>query len=283
MTVYLTKVWGFTEPVGPLQFSTDGWRDRARNALRPGDLVVLVGTKGPPTEDAERGRLLGMMEPTTEPVLSLDFDLPTRPEHFDEGAHYKWPYGLLNRNAWRLLDRPLLEEVSDRSFNMDSALGLVDLSASEAARILALRRIEAPLLAPTVRARARLEGLDAVRRRSAPPPTTTRRGVMHMRGAPAFTYALKLKGASSIAFKIGWAFDYKLRTRQFNIASMPQLGGISYVPVFNQLWDTARQAFVMEQDLLRHFSTRRHPHNSEVLVGVAEEELQRAWIDFMRR
>jgi hypothetical protein len=283
MTVYLTKVWGFSEPVGPLQFSTEGWRDRARRSLRPGDLVVLVGTKGPPTVDDERGRLLGVMEPTTEPVLSLDFDLPTRPEHFDESANYKWPYGLLNRNAWRLLDRPLLEDISDRSFNMDSALGLVELTPAEAERILALRRTEAPLLAPTVRARARIDGLDAVRRRSAPPPTTARRGVMHMRRAPAFTYALRLNGASAIAFKIGWAFDYKQRTRQFNTASMPQLGGISYIPVLNQLWDTARQAFAMEQALLRHFDARRHPHNGEIIFGVTENELQSSWIDFMRR
>lgn len=283
MTVYLTKVWGFTEPVGPLQFSTEGWRDRARRSLRSGDLVVLVGTKGPPTVDDERGRLLGVMEPTTEPVLSLDFDLPTRPEHFDESANYKWPYGLLNRNAWRLLDRPLLEDISDRSFNMDSALGLVELTPTETERILALRRTEAPLLAPTARARARIDGLDAVRRRSAPPPTTTRRGVMHMRRAPAFTYALRLNGASATAFKIGWAFDYKQRTRQFNTASMPQLGGISYIPVLNQLWDTARQAFAMEQALLRHFDARRHPHNGEVIFGVTESELQSIWIDFMRR
>jgi hypothetical protein len=283
MTVYLTKVWGFTEPVGPLQFSTEGWRDRARRSLRPGDLVVLVGTKGPPTDEDERGRLLGMMEPTTEPVLSLDFDLPTRPEHFDESANYKWPYGLLNRNAWRLLDRPLLEDISDRSFNMDAVLGLVELTLTEAEHILALRRTEAPLLTPTVRARARIDGLDAVRRRSAPPPSTTRRGVMHVRRAPAFTYALRLNGASAIAFKIGWAFDYKQRTRQFNTASMPQLGGISYSPVLNQLWDTARQAFAMEQALLRHFDARRHPHNGEVIFGVTENELQSAWIDFMRR
>lgn len=283
MTVYLTKVWGFSEPVGPLQFSTEGWRDRARRSLRPGDLVVLVGTKGPPTDEDERGRLLGIMEPTTEPVLSLDFDLPTRPEHFDESANYKWPYGLLNRNAWRLLDRPLLEDISDRSFNMDAVLGLVELTSMEADRILALGRTEAPLLAPTVRARARIDGLDAVRRRSAPPPTTERRGVMHMRRAPAFTYALRLNGASAIAFKIGWAFDYKQRTRQFNTASMPHLGGISYIPVLNQLWDTARQAFAMEQALFRHFDERRHPHNGEIIFGVTENELQSIWIDFIRR
>jgi len=30
--------------VGPLQFSTQGWRENALEKLQPGDLVVLVGT-----------------------------------------------------------------------------------------------------------------------------------------------------------------------------------------------------------------------------------------------
>jgi hypothetical protein len=55
MTIYMTKVWRFDEPVGPLQFSTPGWRDRVRADLKPGDLVVLVGTKTENTDENERG------------------------------------------------------------------------------------------------------------------------------------------------------------------------------------------------------------------------------------
>lgn len=33
MTVYLTKVWGSGDPSGPLQFSLEGWRERAREVL----------------------------------------------------------------------------------------------------------------------------------------------------------------------------------------------------------------------------------------------------------
>lgn len=94
MAFYLTKVWGFSVPCGPLQFSTRGWRNRAREKLSPGDLVVLVGTKEPPTTDEEQGRLLGIMEPTTNPVMSLDFPLETFPHDFTEQG-YRWPYGLL--------------------------------------------------------------------------------------------------------------------------------------------------------------------------------------------
>jgi hypothetical protein len=77
MTIYMTKVWGFGIPCGPLQFRTSGWRDAARDILKAGDLVAVVGTKGEQTDRDAQGRVLGMIEPTTEVVSSLDFDLET--------------------------------------------------------------------------------------------------------------------------------------------------------------------------------------------------------------
>jgi len=53
--VYMTKVWGLSAPVGPLQFATAGWRKNALSKLKSGDLVVLVGTGGPETKDEEKG------------------------------------------------------------------------------------------------------------------------------------------------------------------------------------------------------------------------------------
>jgi len=266
-----------------LQFSTQGWRNRAREILKPGDLVVLVGTKGEPTADADRGRLLGMMEPTAELVMSLDFDLPRSPHDYNEDGEYKWPYGLLNRWAWKLIDRPLLEEISDRRFSMDAAQGIVALTEAEAAEVLKLRREEVPLLEPGVRARARLEGSAAAHRKAAPLPTTTRRGVMHLRRAPAYTYAMRLIGASQPSFKIGWAFDQNARARQFNQAAMPELGGISYEPIFQHLWDTARQAYRMEQQLLSRFHGKRHPANHEIVYGLSYDDLEAAWIELVSR
>ena len=95
MTVFITKTWGFSDPCWPLQFSTEGWRARARAALKVGDVVVIVGTKGPQTQPAEQGRVLGIMEPTTEVAFWQDFDLPTRAEHFDAEGEFRWPYALL--------------------------------------------------------------------------------------------------------------------------------------------------------------------------------------------
>lgn len=281
MAVFITKVWGFSEACGPLQFGTSGWRTNAVEALEDGDLVVLVGTQKAPTDEDERGKLLGIMEPTKIAVSTLDFDLRNAPWDFDEQGNYKWPYGLLNSRAWILEDRPFLRQISNRRFNMDAAQGIFPLTEGEAAGVLELARREVDLRLP-IRARARVEGQDAARRRGAPPPTTTRRGVMHMRHAPAFTYCMELEGARDNAFKIGWAFEYAKRQRHFNQASMPALGGIRYRTKLFHLWDTAREAFAMEQKLLKKFDLARHRSNTEVLQGISYDEIERTWTGVLK-
>jgi hypothetical protein len=278
MTMFMTKVWGFHGPSTPLQFSTEGWRANARELLQraPGAVVLLVATKGLQVDEQDKGRLLRVMERTLDPVMSLDFDVQTRPQDFDEHGNYKWPYGLLNRRAWKLLDRPLLDEISNRDFHMDSALGLVELTPEEEAKVRALRWEPIELL-KSARADTRIDGKDAARKRGAPPPSTTRAGIMHMRNAPAHTYAMRVNGASAMAFKIGWAFDAKVRQREFNLASIPALGGLSYEIKLTHLWNTARSAFLMEQLILRHFDKHRHPANREIITGISEETLLRAW------
>jgi hypothetical protein len=282
MTVYLTKVWGFGAPEGPLQFGQQGWRDRARRVLKDGDTVVLVGTLGEKTKQEDRGRVLGIMEPSREPVLWTDFDLQPSEQEFDEEGNYRWPYGLLNRRAWVLPDKPLLSDISSRQFSMDAAAGIVPLTDEEAARISQFRREEIGLLS-CVRGQARLEGEERARRRGAPPPTTTRRGIMHMRRAPAYTYAMAIEGADRPSIKIGWAFDFHIRQQEFELASLPALGGLRYRPVLHQLWDTAMQAYRMEQELLKQFDELRHPSNREVLHGLLEADLQPTWRETFQR
>jgi hypothetical protein len=280
MTMYMTKVWGFSTPSGPLQFGANGRRETARQILKPGDLVVLVGTKGQETSSDKQGRILGILEPTTEVVSSLDFELQKRDIDFDEDGNYRWPFGLLVRKAWRF-DHPLqlFEDVSSRQFSMDAASGIVALTDDEAAKILKFPRKEVQTLSP-IRVRARIEGHEKARRRGAPPPTTTRRGVMHMRHAPAYTYAMVIQRASIECFKIGWAFDYRARQREFNLAAVPDIGGVKYEIRLEHLWETAQQAFEMEQELLRQFDSARHRSNREI-IQVEFKVLQAAWIEWL--
>ena len=283
MAIYVTKVWGFGPPVGPLQFSSQGWRENAREKLQPGDFVILVGTKSDPTEFEDQGRLLGMMEPTLERVASRDFEMETRASDYDEQGEYRWPFGLLIRKAWRFLEpRPELDSIIERRLSMDAALGIVKLSDSEAKRITDLPREEVEILAPT-KAFARIHGNETARRRGAPPPTTTRTGIMHLREAPAYTYLMKLEGSKIESYKIGWAFNYQDRMKVFNAASMPKLGGINYKTELFELHETAKLAFTMEQALLNEFDNSRHPSNREVIHGVSYETLRSAWIAKLSR
>lgn len=279
MAMFLTKVWGWATPVGPLQFNSVGWRANALEQLKPGDLVLHAGTKNAQTPDAMRGRALGIMEPTREPVASLDYDLRTRPDDYDNGE-YKWPFGLAITNAWSLADLPPLSAITPRHFGMTSAQGIVELTAEEERRVRALLWRPEPLLQMSANAQSRLARKNGPARKVSPAPTTARSGIMHMRQEPAYTYAMMITDTQTIrtvGYKIGWAFDYERRMRQFNQAALPSLGGLRYTkPIFHR-WNTARLAFHMEQALLRHFHKWRSPQNHEVIVGVPTKQFEAAW------
>ncbi len=278
MKVFLTKTWGFDEPCGPLQFGDSGRRESARRDLRTGDLVVIVGTKGEPTAERDRGMVLGLMQPSTIPVPSSAYRLSVRQIDL-VGDRYRWPFALKIHRAWRF-DEPRwkLEDITARRFNMDAASGIVELEQAEAAAILALPRTEIEVMQEG----AVDDHPMGVARKRAPPPWTTRRGVMHLRNSRAFTYLMSVTTHRSLAFKIGWAFDVALRVRQFNRASMPSLGGAAYKAILACEWPSARRAFHMEQTLLRRFDSRRHEHNSEILHPVTHGDIMRAWIEYER-
>ena len=188
----------------------------AKPALSKGHLVALKPPRLPYHEAvAERfgidragwKALVEAIYPNAETadaiVMALSYCRARNLDPFKRPVHiYRWPYGLLNRRAWKFSEpRPLLEELSARPFYMDAALGLVELIGLEATAIEKLPPEEVELLAPT-KAYARVHGDDAARRRGAPPPTTTRRGVMHLRAAPAYTYLMQIEGAAEEAYGI---------------------------------------------------------------------------------
>lgn len=89
---------------------------------------------------------------------------------------------------------------------------------------------------------------------------------------------MRLAGARPNAFKVGWAFDFKKRARQFNHGAMPGLGGLEYKPLRFNLWDAARQAYAMEQAPLSHLLDRLHPDNREIVQGLSDDALDATWI-----
>ena len=139
--------------------------------MKPGDLVVIVGTKSEPTAEGERGKVLGLMEPTNLAVMSLDYALEKEARHFNEHGEYRWPFGLELKRAWCFSEpRVLLTDISKRRFGMAAAQGIVPLTSDEASAILALPREEVGLLQP-IQAAARVQGAEVARKKAAPPPS----------------------------------------------------------------------------------------------------------------
>ena len=276
MKLFLSKVRNWDVPVGPMQFSSSGWRENAFRQLLPGDRIVLAGTKSLGVPEDVKGNLLGAIEPSGEFVDTLDFIVPERSDDFTNGK-YRWPCSLMNRRAWSLPPNIKLKDICHRKIGRISARTIVPLNVEEEERILALEWNEEELLERTVQESSRLEKKLGNRKRYSPPPTTIRSSVIVGRGH-AYTYAMKIVGASPNAFKIGWAFDYQLRARQFNHASMPSLGGVNYEPIRFELWDTVWDAYDMEQALLDRLAKWRHPVNHEIVQGLSDSELFTAWL-----
>jgi hypothetical protein len=273
MALWMTKVWGFDIPAGPLQFSRPGDRTNALRDLKPGDKVVLVGTMNAGhTVEADRGKILGIVEPTNRLVRSLDFDIARHPNDMEDGS-FKWPHGIHISRAWRVLEPPLLSDVTVRKFGQNSATAIVQLTEIEAEQIQRLEIEEVERLQPW-----QAIDPDDGRGGGAPPPSTQRNGVMHMRTACASTYAFWIEHASGPAIKVGWAFDPESRIRQFNLISAPKLGGLNYKPLHAEKWPTARQAFKMERALLEYFGSRRHPSNREMITPINKDEFQSVWV-----
>lgn len=287
MTVFVSKVWGFDNPCGPLVFNSAGWRDNSAAKLQPDDRVILVGTWGDETAEPDKNRILGMMEPSKVQVATSDFPLPnpTDPRVFKEDGTYRWPFGLLNIRAWEFEPGLFLDAVAPREgnpFGSAAAAGLVPLTSEEAKRVLAYPHHEIELL-KSINTDRKIFGEQEAKKRGAPVPTEgVRRGVMHMRRAPAYVYWFQLViNEKIVGHKIGWAFEWKRRLGQFNSVSLSALGGLHYKPHSFQLFGTARLAYHVEQQLLTSLDQHRHRANREILTGIATSKVQEVWDKFV--
>lgn len=61
----------------------------------------------------------------------------------------------------------------------------------------------------------------------------------------------------------------KNRIKTFNKAALPDLGGVEYKLVLEHYWDTARQAYAMEQSLLEHFKKKKLSRTQKLLSASA--------------
>lgn len=142
---YWTKVWG--QPGDPseeaLLFNSLAYRERARNLLNRGDIVVYLTSDSAYADPMFKGRVAGAVEVAGEPVSAHEFGIVSRAlkEHFRENGDFRWPYGLTISRAWRVIDNESNDNLikGHAEKNMQGAAFVHEMQPDEVARFLSLR------------------------------------------------------------------------------------------------------------------------------------------------
>jgi hypothetical protein len=276
--VFATRVWGFTPDVWPVaSFGSDGICKHLLSRSDAGDLLVFVGTKGPPTIEKEQGRILGYCMfgrdiVDTDSVLTPEV---LRPEAYNERGELRWPRCMVMVRAWKIDSNPLPELVATigRQLERMATTYAVPLSEDEAGSVMALPASEVALVGTRrfddlKRKTERLAG-----RSIGPIPTILGREATQGRGdEPAFVYAFRFGRRN--CFKIGWAYDWQSRLNSINAHIPYELLGEKWEPYLAEKFSDATSAYSMEQELLDAF-----PENCIVgeRVSIQSVRLDTAW------
>jgi hypothetical protein len=264
--LFLTKVWGFDPEEWPIMgFGNQGALKKVLGEVKPGDWMILVGTKGPETKEEDRGRLLGRIQIDRSQVdterLLKSVDYPFKPEHFDENNKFKWPYGCPMIKAERFVDKPLSLELFGHNFPEQSFIQYApDIMTYDnygkpmAEKIAALETEAAELLQiPYLEGALRVsKALESGRRLKGPPPSRVRSGSVTDDG-PAVCYCLKLNGIDSKragpkeVYKIGWAIDAEDRCRTLNSGTVRAITGYYWELAMSYPFESHDHAFIFEQ------------------------------------
>lgn len=277
-------MWGFEPETHPaIMASSDGFRDSLRKASRFGDFVMFVGTKGPPTADEERGRLLGLANFEDTPVDTLDICPKDtfRPHHF-EGGSFKWPKALPILRAWRFdAPLPVLTDILERQLPRSATLGFVKLSERDRQAIMALPRHEVTVPQVEIVSRNAFLGSALANNRigatNGPMPTTHTGTITQNTDQTAFTYAMRF-GDSDI-WKFGWCFNPEKRRRNLNAHIPTELFSAEWKVVYTQAWPNAESAYAMEQAVLKRFANERTMGER---ARISAEKVMPQWIEAIK-
>lgn len=254
MKLFATRVWGIDPVKWPLAtFGTEGICAKLIRETSPGDRLVFIGTKGRPTKEEQRGRILGYFEFGRVVVKSLDVleRDSIMPEAYDKKGVFKWPYAVPLTKAW-LLDSPLpdLVETIGRQLERHATTMAVELSDTEAQKIL-----DIPCHEVTIHGS---KAYDAIVRRSENlhgggrsrgPAPSDRQGGSYKTGRQAFTYVMRFGGTN--CYKVGYTNDLARRLGELNAHIPYEVEGQDiWKQYLTEHHEDERRAYEMEQRLL---------------------------------
>jgi hypothetical protein len=148
--VWIKAFWGFDpENEGFLGFTRKGDRTRLFENYGPGDLVLIYGTKGGQTAKSDRGRALGFLEISPEPV---DWRTCISEEALrwkrEKNVLHKWNYAMPVQRAWRVTPGQAveIERLAPLTYVRSNVQNIATrgklLKDSEARRVLELQVVE---------------------------------------------------------------------------------------------------------------------------------------------
>lgn len=285
--VFFTYVWGAPgEPAWPLTFSTKAARAHAKNVLTEGDLVFTVGTKGEPTVDEQRGRVLGLYRLSDLEVNTQDYRGMRIESAADKAGFERFPFALHPISVWEITSSnnvfSALVGPLTNNHHLQAQTKVVELDPVTAAPLLALERREVGLAVPkTVFG----QGLIALKNSKLAPK---HEGAFEGSFTPHdvwYLYALVLRDARNreLAFKIGYSHNPEKRAESFNFTVASEVTGLAWSVYLKQPTASEDAARSIEQALLGRYAAKRLASNGEVVSGVNGTSIAAAVADLMRK
>jgi len=282
--VFATKVWGLDFATWPLlTFPANGYRQSFLQKALDDDLVCFVATKGKNVNKGDKGRLLGVatvssvMVNSESVLLKVRGDQPLDQRNYENGR-FKWPFGLVLREAWYVPAKPVFDNVIGRKLKWSSVRGCEQLSPGEARAVLRLKRTPFDLknlgLAASVKLRPKTPpgpAVSAHRPKGIVPPTAGYQ--VMLRKMPAFVYVLSFQ--ESDIFKVGWAFDVQARTKDINQHIPTEILQRQWEIFLWREYPDQFQAYAAEQSLLQGPLKKYWTKGERVKMG--EDALRAIW------
>jgi hypothetical protein len=270
--VFFTYVWGPPgNPAWPLTFATKAARSHARKVLTEGDLVFAVGTRGEPTEEVHKGRVVGAFRVSDLEVNTQDYDLPRKRDDPDYDSVTRFPFALHPIAVWEITDpnNMFAELVGPLTPNhhLQAQSKIVELDAITAEPLLALARSEVPPAMPTTEF-----GKGLVMKKNsklAPKHQGTFTGTFGNHEV-WYVYALVLRDErkKALAVKVGYSNAPEAREVAHNGSMASEVTGLSWKAEYTQPTGSEDAARAIEQQVLGYYSKHKLGSNGEILAGV---------------
>lgn len=261
MKIFATRVWGYDPDTWPLvTFSGEAIANNLLKASTADDIVVFVGTLKEPTQERDRGRLVGFCQFGRHLIDSLDVlqEENLLPEHYENGV-FKWPKALVMTRAWVFDDdpQPELKKVFEKQLPFQAISQAVLLSEYDSDVVKNLKATEVEV--PETEALAKVKRLNVALSRPEPTtgvfPIAWKSLVERKLGQQASTYLLRF--GKTNCWKVGWALEPKKRLTEINKHIPYEVIEQKWHLHMWQPWPDEKMAFEMEQRILNATSTFR--------------------------